>query len=150
MTRNLKTLVSAAALTLIGSAALAQNVPPTWANEQIKPFVSTVSRAQVLAEVQAARQAGTLNPYDEMAYSQPQTHTGSLSTVLAQVRQGADRAAATAKATQPEGALTRQEVRAELEAARRSGELNPFDGEAYAYRNTAKFSTAPAALAQSK
>jgi hypothetical protein len=150
MTRNLKTLVSAAALTLIGTAALAQNVPPTWANEQIKPFTSTVTRAQVLAEVQAARQAGTLNAYDEMAYSQPKADHGSLVTVLAQVRQGADRAAATATASQPEGALSREQVRAELEAARRSGELNPFDSEGYARQASAKVYAAPAALAQSK
>ena len=121
-TRNLsKSLVSALALTLLAGGAMAQSrtaIPATWANEQEPVFVSTVSRAQVLAEAQAARESGAVNPFDSLAYLSPAV---APSTAVASVRDGV-------------GALTRQQVRAETDAARRSGEINPFDSLAYINR----------------
>jgi len=153
MTRTSSTLVAALTLSLIGGAAFAQssrNVPPTWANEQTPTFVSTVTRAQVLAELQAARQSGDLNTFDNLAYMQPKAVGAPASPVLAQVHEGAQRVAATARSQSTDGALTREQVRAELDAARNSGELNPFDNLAYRQGDTAARVVAPAALARAK
>lgn len=144
MNRSIKT-IAAAALSLSGLAAFAQDaIPPTWANEQTQPFVSTVSRAQVRAELDAARSNGSLNTFDNLAYMHPQGPGVTLAPVLAQVRDGAQRVAA----AQAGSGLTRAQVRAELEAARRSGELNPFDNLAYMSAHPARAVVAPATLAQ--
>jgi len=130
MTRTSIAAVAAIAFSFVASAASAgQEIPATWANEQVQPFVSTVTRAQVLAELQAARQTGEVNAFDTLAYHQPKSAEQG-STAVAQVREGAGNVAA-ATGTRTEGALTRAQVRAELDAARRSGELNPFDTLAY-------------------
>jgi len=129
MTR-IHTIAAAAALafSFVAGAAHAQDaIPATWANEQVKPFVSTVSRAQVLAELQAARQSGEVN-------------------ALAQVREGAANVATTTGA-KTDGGLTRAQVRAELDAARRSGELNPFDNLSDLQPVAHRAVVAPAAVA---
>ena len=105
-------------------AALAQssrNIPPSWANESMDAPVSTVSRAQVQAELAAARQDGRVNPFDTLAELQPARTDATAPTLLAQVREHARRTATA------DTGLSRAQVREELEAARRSGELDPFD-----------------------
>jgi hypothetical protein len=148
MTR-IHTIATAAALafSFVAGAAHAQDaIPATWANEQVKPFVSTVSRAQVLAELQAARQSGEVNAFDTLAYHQNKAGVANVSTALAQVREGAANVATTTGA-KTDGGLTRAQVRAELEAARRSGELNPFDNLSDLQPVAHRAVVAPAAVA---
>ena len=148
MTRtNTFAAVAALAFSFVAGAAHAQDaIPATWANEPVKPFVSTVTRAQVQAELQAARQNGEVNAFDTLAYHQNKAGVASVSTALAQVREGAANVAA-ATGAKADGALTRAQVRAELDAARRAGELNQFDSlsdvQPFAHRAVA----APAAVA---
>src|SRR5574343_1994145 len=114
--------------------------PPSWANEEMKPFTSTVSREQVQAELAAARANGTVDQFDSLAYLK-QDHLGNpVAVAVAKVSEGASKVAA----TQTSG-ISREQVRAEVEAARANGELNPFDN--LAYMNTsapARVRTAPA------
>jgi hypothetical protein len=145
MNRTARTFI-AAALTIAAGASFAQssrNIPPSWANEEMKPFTSTVSREQVQAELAAARANGTVDQFDSLAYLK-QDHLGNpVAVAVAKVREGAAKVAA----TQTSG-ISREQVRAEVEAARASGELNPFDN--LAYMNTsapARVRTAPAAVA---
>jgi hypothetical protein len=145
MNRTARTFI-AAALTIAAGASFAQssrNIPPSWANEEMKPFTSTVSREQVQAELAAARANGTVDQFDSLAYLK-QDHLGNpVAVAVAKVREGASKVAA----TQTSG-ISREQVRAEVEAARASGELNPFDN--LAYMNTsapARVRTAPAAVA---
>lgn len=145
MNRTARTFI-AAALTIAAGASFAQssrNIPPSWANEEMKPFTSTVSREQVQAELAAARANGTVDQFDSLAYLK-QDHLGNpVAAAVAKVREGASKVAA----TQTSG-ISREQVRAEVEAARANGELNPFDN--LAYMNTsapARVRTAPAAVA---
>jgi len=148
MTRTQKNVFSLLALSLIaGAAAASDELPLTWANEQAKPFVSTVTRAQVVADMQAARQGGELNAFDNLAYMQPKAAGAPLSPVMAELRDGVQRVTIAAKLANPEGSRSREEVRAELDAARRSGEMNPFDNLAYMQPQQNRIFVAPAALA---
>lgn len=140
-------LIATLALTFIASAASAgQELPRTWANEVEPAFVSTVTREQVRAELDAARANGQLNEFDTLAYHQPAAVSGTAHPVLTQVREGAAQVAAATQA-KAEGGLTRAQVRAELDAARRSGELNPFDTLSYLQPQATRASVAPAAVA---
>jgi DNA-binding transcriptional regulator YdaS (Cro superfamily) len=145
---NRSHLLAALALSVLaGAASAGDNLPLTWANEAAKPVTSTVTREQVRAELDAARQNGQINVFDNLAYMQPTQSTQAAHPVLAQVREGAANVAAATQA-KSEGGLTRAQVRAELEAARRSGELNPFDNLAYLQPQQAKAArVAPAAVA---
>lgn len=135
MNRTLKTTIAALALSLTGAAAFAQtNNGP-------------VTREQVKAELAAAIADGSLNVFDNLAYMQPKQLGNPGSALLAHVREGAQRVAA----TQAGSGLTREQVRAELAAARRSGELNPFDNlDGVTYRQAPRAAVAPSALAQSR
>lgn len=147
MTRFSTTLI-AAALTVAAGASFAQSATTPVTREQVRaeleaarrsgalnPFDSEAalqtrmttqaSREQVRNEVVTARRAGEVNPFDSEAALQAKAPSAPMSPVVATVRTGADRLAA-----QPTGSVTREQVRAELEAARRSGALNPFDTEA--------------------
>jgi hypothetical protein len=149
MNRQITQIAAAIALTLAGAAAMAvDNLPSsTFTNEpEPQPFVSTTTRAQVQAQLAAARQSGEFNDFDAVNHKQLPSASNSLSPILALVRHGADRVAAS---TANNSGVTREQVRAELAAARRSGELNPFDnGDAitYAKPNAGVFA-APAAVA---
>lgn len=135
MNRTLQTTIAAVALSLAGTAAFAQasNGP--------------VTREQVQAELAAARADGSLNPFDNLAYMQPQALGNPGSALLAHIREGAHRVAA----TQTGSGLTREQVKTELAAARRSGELNPFDNlDGITYRQIPRAAVAPSALAQSR
>lgn len=136
MSRTLKTTIAAVALSLAGSAAFAQ------ANN------GPVTREQVKAELAAAIADGSLNFFDSLAYMYPQqqqTHAGT--TLLAGIQEGAQRVAA----TQSGSGVSREQVRAELAAARRSGELNPFDNpDGVTYRQAPRAAAAPANLAQTR
>ncbi|MBN8487166.1 MAG: DUF4148 domain-containing protein [Burkholderiales bacterium] len=128
MNRSTHTVI-AAALALVAGASYAQagrNIPPTWANEDmsVNTFVNT--RAQVQAELAAARANGQMDSFDNLAYLKQDPVGNPVAPILAKVRAGAERVAA----TQSSG-LTREQVRADLDAARRSGELNAFDNLAY-------------------
>ena len=134
MNRIINTTIAALALSLTG-AAFAQSA------------YGPVTRAQVQAELAAARADGSLNPFDNLAYMHPQTLGNPGSALLAHVREGAQRVAD----TQSGSGLTREQVRAELAAARRSGELNPFDNlDGVTYRQTPRAVVASPALAQSR
>ena len=66
MNRTTRTFI-AAALTIAAGASFAQasrNIPPSWSNEEMKPFTSTVTREQVQAELAAARANGTVDQFD--------------------------------------------------------------------------------------
>jgi len=135
MNRTLKTTIAALALSLTGAAAFAQasNGP--------------VTREQVKAELAAAIADGSVNFFDNLAYMQPQQLGNPGSALLAHVREGAQRVAA----TQAGSGLTREQVRADLAAARRNGELNPFDNlDGITYRQAPRAAVAPSALAQSR
>jgi hypothetical protein len=135
MNRTLQTAVAAIALSLAGTAAFAQ------ANN------GPVTREQVKAELAAAIANGQVNFFDDLAYMQPLRTGNPASAVLAHVREGAQRVAA----TQAGSGLTRKQVKAELAAARRSGELNPFDNlDGVTYRQAPRAAVAPSALAQSR
>jgi hypothetical protein len=135
MNRTLQTAVAAIALSLAGTAAFAQ------ANN------GPVTREQVKAELAAAIANGQVNFFDDLAYMQPLRTGNPASAVLAHVREGAQRVAA----TQAGSGLTREQVKAELAAARRSGELNPFDNlDGVTYRQAPRAAVAPSALAQSR
>ena len=136
---------AAAAFALIGHAALAQDaLPATWANEVPAPVVSSVSREAVRAQVLATRQAGSGAAFDSLAYLQPGAQTGSPMGMLAQVRDGAEQVAAM------RSGISRADVKAALEQARRSGELNPFDNLADLNRQAPRHLAVPAALAQAR
>jgi hypothetical protein len=135
MNRTLQTAVAAIALSFAGTAAFAQ------ANN------GPVTREQVKAELAAAIANGQVNFFDDLAYMQPLRTGNPASAVLAHVREGAQRVAA----TQAGSGLTREQVKAELAAARRSGELNPFDNlDGVTYRQAPRAAVAPSALAQSR
>ena len=70
------------------------------------------------ADLDAARRSGALNAFDSLADLSPRQDVSQ--RLLWRVRADAQRLSLTP-------GLTRAEVRAELDAARRSGELNPFD-----------------------
>lgn len=141
------TLFAAAAITVLSNAAMAQDaIPATWANEIAKPVTSTVSRAQVRAELEAARQAGQLNPFDGDVHARVNAPV-SLPTMLARTQQGVERVAAMGHSASANG-LTREQVRAETIAARKSGEINTFDNLAYLNAPTKRIQVAPATLAQ--
>ncbi|HSI51632.1 MAG TPA: DUF4148 domain-containing protein [Ideonella sp.] len=117
-----KFALSAIAFTLASGAAMAQEAVPAQWNSAYTPDVSAShsgkTRAEVVAELVAARQNGELSRYDNDSYSPVQLPGTRIA----------------AKQTMPAGtghALSRAEVRAEFLAARRSGELNPFDAEPY-------------------
>jgi len=112
MNRHLTPLIAAAALTLTTGAAWAQSTSD--ANPS-----GPRTRAAVLAELAAARANGEMNPFDNLAYVTPKQSPA------------ATYRAPTPVASAQGSGLTREEVRAELEAARRSGEINPFDNLAY-------------------
>ena len=66
MQRTTRTLL-VATLALAAGASFAQssrNVPPSWANEQAQPFTSVLSRAEVMADISAARHDGRLDAFD--------------------------------------------------------------------------------------
>ena len=147
MNHRLSAIVAAAALTLMAGAASAQEATPaTWANEQTPSAgASATTREAVRAEIVAARQAGQLNPFDtDVAARAP---INGAPTALAQAPSAKPVAAAPKAATASTG-LTRAEVRAELEAARRSGELNEFDNLAYLAAPSQSVREVPRALAQ--
>lgn len=145
---NRSHLLAALALSFVaGAASAGDKLPLTWANEVEKPFTSTVTREQVRAELEAARLNGQINSFDNLAYMQPTSVANPVHPVLAQVREGVANVAAATQA-KSEGGLTRAQVRAEVEAARRSGELNPFDTLSYMQPQQAKAAyVAPAAVA---
>lgn len=133
MTRFTKTTLAAVALAFAGTAAFAQ------ANN------GPVTREQVKAELAAAIANGQINFFDDLAYMQPQRIGQPGSALLAHIRDGAQRVAA----TQAGSGRTREQVKAELAAARRSGELNPFDNlDGVTYRQAPRATVAPSALAQ--
>ena len=142
MNRQLSAIVSALALTLIAGTAGAQEATPaTWANEQTpSATASATTREAVRADIVAARQAGLLNPFDTDV--QARAPINGSATALAKAPSVAQPVAA-AKA-----GLTRADVRAELEAARRSGELNAFDNLAYLAAPTQSVREEPATLAR--
>lgn len=156
MNRSLTHIASALVLSLIGAAASAQSTPVEWnydAQSQAQPAaVSTLSRAQVRAEVEAALRNHEINSFDSLAYMQPAAQAHPVSAILALVHQGKSQVAATTTGSPTAGSPTRQQVRAELDAARRSGELNPFDSLAYMqYRPLAQdgaATNAPAPVAE--
>jgi DNA-binding transcriptional regulator YdaS (Cro superfamily) len=142
------TLFAAAAITVLSNAALAQDaIPATWANEVAKPVTSTVSRAEVRAEMEAARQAGLLNPFDSDLNVRVNAPF-SAPTLLARTQQGADRVAALSRNAAATSELSREQVRAEVIAAHKSGEINTFDNLAYLSAPAKSVRVAPAALAQ--
>ena len=149
MNRQFTAIVSAAVLTLIAGTATAQEATPaTWANEQTpSATASATTREEVRAGIVAARQAGLLNPFDTDV--QARAPINGAATALAKAPSAAQPVVA-AKAAPATTGLTRAEVRAELEAARRSGELNPFDNLAYLAAPTQSVREVPAALAQAK
>lgn len=137
MNRTLKTTIAAVALSLVGAAAFAQS-----AN-------GPITREQVKAELAAARADGSLNPFnngDDVTYRQaPQAVAPS--ALLAHIKEAAQRVAA----TQAGSGLTREQVKAELAAARANGELNPFDNlDGITYRQAPRATVAPSSLAQSR
>lgn len=141
------TLIAAAALTFLGTTAMAQDaIPATWANEVAKPVTSTVSRAEVRAGIEAARQAGELNPFDSDVQTRVYAPIGS-TTLLARTQQGAERVAQLAKNHNASG-LSREQMRADVIAARKAGELNTFDNLAYLNAPVKSIQVAPASLAQ--
>ena len=104
-------LIAAAALTVIGLSAFAQEATPdTWMHD------ATVakSRQEVLAELQAARKDGTIN---------------AVSANYDFVRRSPS-------------VKTREQIRAELALARASGEYAAMNGEAYAFRTGSERPTA--------
>ncbi|MBQ0960582.1 DUF4148 domain-containing protein [Ideonella sp. 4Y11] len=128
MNRTVKT-VFAAALAIAAGASFAQssrNIPTSWANEDMSVNTYVNTRAQVQAELAAARANGQMDTFDNLAYLKQERVGNPVAPILAKVREGAQAVAA----TQTSG-LTREQVRAELDAARRSGEFNPFDNLAY-------------------
>ncbi|MDZ7812456.1 MAG: DUF4148 domain-containing protein [Ideonella sp.] len=141
------TLIAAAAITLLSNAALAQDaIPATWANEVAKPVTSMISRAEVRAELEAARHAGLLNPFDADVHVRVNAPL-QVPTMLARMQQGAERAAALSSSATSSG-LSREQVRAEVMAAHLSGEINTFDNLAYLSATTQRIQVAPAAVAQ--
>jgi Domain of unknown function (DUF4148) len=128
MNRTAKTVI-AAALAIVAGASFAQssrNIPTTWANEDMSVNTYVNTRAQVQAELAAARADGRLDTFDNLAYLKQERVGNPVAPILAKVREGAQAIAATQT-----GGLSREQVRADLDAARRSGELNPFDNLAY-------------------
>jgi len=145
MNRTAKTVV-AAALAIAAGASFAQssrNIPPSWANEDMSVNTHAYSRAQVQAELDAARATGQMDAFDNLAYLKQERVGNPVAPILAKVREGAQAVAATQT-----GGLSREQVRADLDAARRSGELNPFDNLAYMNGQTGRSAkVAPAAVA---
>ena len=134
---KIKITISAIAFTLASGAALAQEAIPAQWNSAYTPDVSVShsgkTRAEVVAEMQSARASGELSRYDHDSYSpvqlpQPVTRTAA--------KPAAPVAASPAKSSTNVGAASRDEVRAEFLAARRSGELNAFDADPYANVST--------------
>jgi len=120
---KIKFTLSAIAFTLASGAALAQEAIPAQWNSAYTPDVSVQqtgkSRAEVVAEMLAARQAGELSRYDHDSYSP------------VQLAQPLTRTAASPAKGSTVGAVSRADVRAEFLAARRSGEISPFDADPY-------------------
>lgn len=142
------TLIAAAAIAVLSNAALAQDaIPATWANEVAKPVTSTVSRAEVRADMEAARQSGQLNPFDSDVHARVNA-TVQMPTMLARTQQGAERVATLSRPSTASG-LSREQVRAEFVAARKAGEINTFDNLADLNTSAKSIRVAPAALAQS-
>ncbi|TDM05818.1 MAG: hypothetical protein C4K60_14025 [Ideonella sp. MAG2] len=141
------TFFVAAAITVLSHAAMAQDaIPATWANEVATPVTSTVSRAEVRAALEVARQTGQLNPFDSDVHVRVNAPVQA-PTMLARTQQGAERVAALAR--QPAGSgLTREQVRAEFLAARQAGQINSFDNLADLNAPVKAIRTAPATLAQ--
>lgn len=148
MNRTVKTAF-AAALVIAAGASFAQssrNIPTTWANEDMSVNTHVATRAQVQAELAAARANGQMDSFDNLAYMKQERVGNPVAPILAKVREGAERVAATQT-----GGLTREQVRAEFDAARRSGEYNPFDNLSYMHDSTARRAVvAPAAVAAAK
>lgn len=142
------TLFAATAIAVLSNAAMAQDaIPATWANEVAKPVTSTVSRAEVRADMEAARQSGQLNPFDSDVHARVNA-TVQAPTMLARTQQGAERVAALGRQASASG-LSREQVRAEFMAARKAGEINTFDNLADLNTSTKSIRVAPRALAQS-
>ena len=143
MTRHIPAFVSALAFSLIAGAAGAQEATPaTWANEQTpSATASNTTREAVRAEIVAARQAGQLNPFDTDVVARAPINRAP--TALAQAP-----SAKPVVAAQSASGLTRAEVRAELAAARRAGEVNVFDNLADLAAPSQNRVQAPATLAQ--
>lgn len=128
--------IAAVALAAASTASFAQSAEeaiPAWVNgEVVQPAhnTSTLSRAEVTAQYLAARDAGTVNSFDnesQAVYAQAKTPAN---TVLAQVQQGAERAQAVIVTGKADG-LSRADVQAQFFAARASGQINSFDNEPY-------------------
>lgn len=118
--------LSAIAFTLASGAALAQEaVPATW-NDSYTPNTAVVAsgktRAEVKAELQAARQAGEVDRYDADSYVPTPVNRGFAAR---------NTSPAPVAAAQKGDDATRARVKAELQAARSSGALNPFDADPY-------------------
>jgi len=125
---NVKTLIAAAALTLIGSAALAQSglaSTESYSVAQIGNVASASASAQTAPAVRAAV------AHDTESYSVAQVGRVAKAKLAASVAAAAAGSVLPAAGPSPAG-LTREQVRAEFLAARRSGELNPFDNDTYA------------------
>jgi hypothetical protein len=102
--KSTQKLIAAAALTLIGLSAFAQEATPdTWTRDAR----ASKSRQEVRAELQAARKDGTIN---------------ATSPTYDFVRRSPS-------------VKTKEQVRAELAQARASGEYAAMNSEAYAFRN---------------
>jgi hypothetical protein len=102
--KSTQKLIAAAALTLIGLSAFAQEATPdTWTRDAR----ASKSRQEVRAELQAARKDGTIN---------------ATSPTYDFVRRSPS-------------VKTREQVRTELTEARFSGEYAAMNSEAYAFKN---------------
>lgn len=117
--------LSAIAFTLVSGAALAQEaVPATW-NDSYTPNTAVVNsgktRAEVKAELLAARQSGELDRYDADSHVPTPVNRSFASRT----------AASPVAAVKSTDDATRAQVKAELQAARASGALSPFDADPY-------------------
>lgn len=141
--------VAAVALSL-ASGAFAQsndrNVFDTETNLRMPAATSAngLTREQVQAEYIAKRDAKGISDYTPHAWYFAQNNDSA--PVLMALFSG--QKAETTKAASATGGLTREQVRAEVLAARASGELNPFDTETNQRIPQSVRQPAPTALAQ--
>ena len=119
MHRSIAPVIATLAAALLSGAALAQEaIPATFPVQPAPAATSQTTRAAVLAEVAAARAAGQLDPFDSDAHLRPPVN--GVPTFIARWFQP------DAAPVHAEG-RSRAEVRAEVAAARRAGQLDPFN-----------------------
>jgi len=145
MKTTTKTLI-AATLSLAGLSAFAQSYadhigPNAALDAQVPAPVSTLSRDAVKADLAAALANGSLDRFDVAGVKAPKA---APATLLAQVRSQADQLGSA-------GGLTREDVRAQVLAARRAGELDPtVNADVINARPAVHVTVAPRTLALSR